>query len=78
MVDITVPEEQWEAEAPAVLVSWLYQDGATVKEGQTLAEVMIEKVQFDILAPVSGVLRHKVAADETFERGHPLAEIELD
>jgi pyruvate/2-oxoglutarate dehydrogenase complex dihydrolipoamide acyltransferase (E2) component len=70
---VTVPADQWEANAPAVVVSWLYKDGATVAEGQVIAEVMIEKAQFDILAPVGGILHHKVMADETFERGEPLA-----
>jgi len=78
MSDVVVPADLWEVDAQAVVVTWLYQDGAVVKQGQVIAEVMIEKVQFDVLAPSDGVLHHKIPANGTFDRGEAFATVNAE
>ncbi len=60
-----------------VVIDWFAREGARVEEGKTLCNVQIEKVDVDILAPVSGtlveVIRHE---DDEFERGDALAWID--
>lgn len=60
-----------------VVIDWFTREGARVEEGKTLCNVQIEKVDVDILAPVSGtlveVVRHE---DDEFERGDALAWID--
>ena len=44
--------------AEGKLVTWLRSDGATVSEGDAVAEVETEKALFEIEAPRSGILHH--------------------
>lgn len=56
-VDILVPQEMWGDSLEGVVVTWIYKDGATVVQGQAIAEIMVEKAQLELVAPVSGRLR---------------------
>lgn len=75
---ITVPDDLWDtAQTPeGVLINWLYEDGATVTAGAKVAEVMVEKTNFDICAPVAGVLRITAKPDSVVVPGSPIGEIE--
>ena len=53
MIDIIVPHDVWEDDSEGVIVTWLYDSGATITEGKPICEVMVEKAQSDILAPCS-------------------------
>jgi pyruvate/2-oxoglutarate dehydrogenase complex dihydrolipoamide acyltransferase (E2) component len=55
-VDIVVPQEMWGESLEGVVVTWIYQNGATVSAGQPIAEIMVEKAQLEITAPASGRL----------------------
>jgi pyruvate/2-oxoglutarate dehydrogenase complex dihydrolipoamide acyltransferase (E2) component len=77
MTDITVPEGLWsEADKTGSIVVWLYPDGAEVREGDVVAELMVEKVTFEIEAPASGTLRIAVEPEVPVEMGERLASIE--
>ncbi len=66
MTEVRVPEGLWDAaKTPeAVIVNWYYLDGAAVEAGVTLVEIMVEKTQFEIVAPAAGTLQI-LAAPET-------------
>jgi len=64
-----------QSDAEAVLIHWMYDDGAMVSEGTAIAEAMFEKVTLEITAPASGRLRRMVPADGVFTPGDPVAEI---
>ena len=77
MTDITVPEGLWtEEDKSGSIVVWLYQDGAQVSEGDVVAELMVEKVTFEIEAPASGTLRIAVEPEVPVQMGARLATIE--
>jgi pyruvate/2-oxoglutarate dehydrogenase complex dihydrolipoamide acyltransferase (E2) component len=76
MTDITVPEGLWsEADKTGSIVVWLYQDGARVNRGDVIAELMVEKVTFEIEAPASGALRIAVEPEVPVEMGARLGGI---
>lgn len=76
MTDVRIPEDMWDDDKEGVIVSWLYRDGATVREGEVLCEIMVEKVQSDLLAPASGTLHIVEEADEVVSKGQLIASIE--
>lgn len=76
MIDVIVPHDVWEDDSEGVIVTWLYDDGATVDEGKPVCEVMVEKAQSDILAPGSGVLTIIEPADAVIVKGQKIGVIE--
>jgi pyruvate/2-oxoglutarate dehydrogenase complex dihydrolipoamide acyltransferase (E2) component len=58
------------------IVSWAVPDGGTVVAGDVLYAIETDKVENDIPAPVSGVVRHLAVAGETYPVGTKIAEIE--
>jgi pyruvate/2-oxoglutarate dehydrogenase complex dihydrolipoamide acyltransferase (E2) component len=76
MVDVTIPEGLWPEENTGVLTTWLYEDGDAVSAGDLIAEVMSEKVQFEIEAPASGRLTIKTAAEEEVTTGMVIATLD--
>lgn len=66
------------AVAEANLVEWLADDGARVAEGQALYVVETEKVETEVPAVASGVLRQLGRAGETYPVGTEIGAIEVD
>jgi pyruvate/2-oxoglutarate dehydrogenase complex dihydrolipoamide acyltransferase (E2) component len=58
------------------LVEWLVEDGATVAAGEPLYLLETDKVENEIEAPTSGVVRVMVAAGAVYPVGTKIAEIE--
>ncbi len=77
-VPVVVPDVWGEDKSQeAVIVNWYYPEGAEVREGDLLAEGMLEKVTFEIRAPASGRLARILApVDATVTAGSVVAEIE--
>lgn len=75
MTDVTVPAGLWDENDEAAISAWLYPDGDVVAEGAVIAEVMVEKSSFEILAPSSGILRILAAAETTVRAGEIVARI---
>lgn len=76
MSNVIVPLDMWEDDKEGVIVSWIYKSGATVTEGEPICEVMVEKVQSDLLAPASGVITIVEEADAIVEKGQTIATID--
>jgi pyruvate/2-oxoglutarate dehydrogenase complex dihydrolipoamide acyltransferase (E2) component len=66
MTDVLFPAMSAEnAEATGLLATWFVQDGEQVAAGQLVAEVQMDKVDAEVLAPVAGTIHP--GADEGSE-----------
>ena len=74
MTDVRVPEDVWDA-GDAAVSAWLYRDGEQVREGDIIAELMVEKSSFEIRAPVSGRLEIVAEAETPVAKGQVIARI---
>ena len=66
----------WEEEGEAAIAQWFVDDAAQVSEGDLLAEMMVEKVQYEIVAPATGKLRILKQQEEVVASGDIIAIIE--
>ncbi len=73
---IVIADELWEGDAEAVIISWQASDGAEVAAGELVAEIMSEKAQFEIEAPVAGVLKILEEEDAVIAKGATIAQVE--
>ncbi len=76
MIDIVVTSEQLSGANEASIVTWLFTDGTNVKKDEVVCEVMVEKTQFDVLAPADGKLTIVVPEGQIFSAETPLGSIE--
>jgi pyruvate/2-oxoglutarate dehydrogenase complex dihydrolipoamide acyltransferase (E2) component len=84
LIGVRLPEEAWEEveddvedDVEALLEEWLVEEGATVEAGQNVANAIVLKTSFEVLAPVAGTVDSIViASGETFGRETDLAWIE--
>jgi pyruvate/2-oxoglutarate dehydrogenase complex dihydrolipoamide acyltransferase (E2) component len=58
------------------IAKWLVADGDSVEQGQPVYRLETDKVEMDIEAPVSGVIRITAPEGSTHGVGTPVAEIE--
>ena len=63
-------------DAEGVLATWYVADGERVAAGQVIADVQVDKVDAEVVAPVAGVVRLLVAEDAAVRQGAPVARIE--
>ena len=73
-ISVQVPKLTMAA-TDAVFLGWLVDDGATVEAQQPIYTVATDKVEVEVEAPASGVLRH--GEDEEYDVGHELGVIEV-
>lgn len=66
----------WEEEGEAAITQWFVDDAAQVSEGDLIAEMMVEKVQYEIVAPATGQLRILKQQEEVVASGDVIATIE--
>ena len=57
------------------LQQWLVDDGAEATEGEPLYLLEMDKVEQEILSPMTGVLRHVGEPGEVYEVGALIGEI---
>lgn len=58
-----------------VVSAWLVDEGATVKAGQLIAEVQVEKVSVEVTAPIDGVVIGLVPINQPVPQGQPICRI---
>jgi pyruvate/2-oxoglutarate dehydrogenase complex dihydrolipoamide acyltransferase (E2) component len=76
MTDVLFPPVSADAGAEGVLATWFVGDGEQVSEGDLLAEVAVDKVDMEILAPVSGVIRLLAKESDVATQGTVIARID--
>lgn len=76
MTEVRVPLDLWaEDDKTGSIVVWLYPDGATVKEGALIAEILVEKTTLELYAPASGILKINVEPEVVIDKGQLVATI---
>jgi len=77
MTDVIVEDDAWaDGDATeAVIGMWIYQDGATVKKGDVLGEMMAVKSQSDIVSPADGILEIVAKTDSLVKKGDLLCRV---
>ncbi|MEY3734889.1 MAG: biotin/lipoyl-containing protein [Candidatus Nanopelagicales bacterium] len=73
---VTFPHMSKDAEAEGVVATWFARTGETVKAGQVIAEVMVDKVSLDVEAPVDGVITCLIEEEGTVTQGQDIARID--
>lgn len=73
--DIIIPHDLWPEDLEAAITTWLASDGSDVEKDSLIAEIMVEKVQYEILAPASGTLSILRQADEVVSKGDKIGEV---
>jgi pyruvate/2-oxoglutarate dehydrogenase complex dihydrolipoamide acyltransferase (E2) component len=63
-------------DAEGVVATWFVDDGATVAEGQLVAEVAVDKVDVEVLAPQAGTVHIVVAEGDAAAQGAVIATID--
>jgi len=73
--DVRIPEDLYEGDEDSVITAWLASDGARVKQGTLIAEIMTAKVQHEMIAPASGILKILKQQDEVVTKGTVIGQI---
>jgi pyruvate/2-oxoglutarate dehydrogenase complex dihydrolipoamide acyltransferase (E2) component len=73
-MDIRIPKLGMEM-TEATLARWLAADGATVTQDQPMYLLETDKVENEVGAPVTGVLRHIGVEGETYPVGEVIGEL---
>jgi len=74
--EVRIPADLWdEDDKTGSIVLWLYADGAQVKQGDVIAELLVEKVTLELEAPASGTLRIRVEPEVVVNKGDIVAVI---
>lgn len=64
------------ADAEGVLATWFVADGAAVRADQLIAEVQVDKVAAEVLAPLAGTIHLLVDEEAVVRQGDPVARID--
>jgi pyruvate/2-oxoglutarate dehydrogenase complex dihydrolipoamide acyltransferase (E2) component len=73
---VIIPADLWdEDDKTGSIVLWLYADGARVKQGDLIAEVLVEKVTLELEAPATGTLTILVEPEVVVNKGDTVAVI---
>ena len=77
MADVVFPELSREnPEAEGVVATWFVDDGAVVAEGQLIAEVAVDKVDVEVVAPQAGTVKIVTAEGAAALQGSVIATID--
>lgn len=72
---IIVPMDLWEEDEEAVLTAWLVDNDSEVSTGQLVAEVMVEKIQYEIISTCDGIISIISKEDDVVNKGSVIAEV---
>lgn len=73
--DILIPSDLWEDDEQTVITAWLASEGAVVKQGALIAEIMTAKVQHEIIAPATGTLTILREQDDVVSKGDVIGRV---
>ncbi len=76
MTEVLFPTmSQDDPAATGVLATWFSRDGDAVTEGQLIAEVQMDKVDAEVVAPASGTLHVDVTEGSEVQQGSVIATV---
>ena len=77
-IDVPMPKMSMTMEEGELLV-WRVAEGAQVRAGDVICEVMSDKVEMEVESPADGTLvRHAAAEGDTVEVGAPIATLDSE
>jgi len=76
-MEIKVPIVSTEGNKKGVLVHWYKKDGEFVKEGEEIAELMLEKLTLTVKSPATGKLKIIVKENEEISEGKTIGIVEI-
>lgn len=76
MADVLFPPmSENDPEAEGVVSTWFVSEGDKVEEGDLIAEVAVDKVDMEIVAPHAGTISILVTEDQAVKQNTPIAKI---
>ena len=75
MVPVKLFDDSWSDTDEGSVSNWFFDDGATVRKGDLICEVMLAKAAVEIEAPADGRLEIVAATDTVVTKGTTLANI---
>ena len=76
MTDVPFPAMSSDDGATGVVATWFVESGETVKADQLIAEVAVDKVDAEVMAPAAGTITLTAAEGEEVAQGAVIARIE--
>jgi len=73
---VAFPHLSKDEKAEGVLATWFVKTGESVKAKQVIAEVMVDKVSFDVEAPTDGTVTLLVEEEVSIRQGAAIARID--
>lgn len=73
--EVIIPDDLWEEDNEAVITAWLVDNGTSVEAGDIIAELMVEKIQYELLAPAAGSLSIIKDVDDVVAKGEQVASL---
>lgn len=75
--DVIIPTDLWGEDDPSgSTVIWLIDEGGAVKQGEVIAEILVEKVTLELESPATGTLKQLVEAESVVNKGDRIALIQ--
>ena len=75
MIELRVPLGLLGTSESGSIILWLYKDGDLVKQGDVVAELLVEKTTIEIESPKNGILNIKMETEVPVSEGDLLAVI---
>lgn len=75
MVAVILSSDAWSDTDQGSVSNWFFEDGATVREGDLICELMLAKAAVEIQAPAGGRLEIVAPTDTIVTKGTTLAHI---
>lgn len=75
MTAVVIAMDLWDEDIEGVITAWLFDEGDNVSKEDILAEVMVEKIQHEIVSPADGTLKILVTAEDPVSRGDMIGDI---
>ena len=75
MIELRVPLGLLGTSESGSIILWLYKDGDLVKQGDVVAELLVEKTTIEIESPKNGILNIKMETEVPVLEGDLLAVI---
>lgn len=76
MTDVPFPAMSSDEGATGVVATWFVESGETVQADQLIAEVAVDKVDAEVVAPAAGTITLAAAEGEEVAQGAVIARIE--
>lgn len=74
-MDIIISDDVLDDDAEAVITVWFVNAGEQIMKGALMVEIMAAKVQYEMLAPASGILNIVAGVDAVVRKGDIIGSI---